>query len=50
VLLAHINAVQHFSYIKTPKDGHLGPKHVVLKVKVEEKGTICCIIDGLRYT
>jgi hypothetical protein len=33
--------------IKTPEDGHLGPKHVVLKVKVEEKGTICCIIDGL---
>jgi hypothetical protein len=37
-------------YIKTPEDGHLGPKHVVLKVKVEEKGTICCIIDGLCYT
>jgi hypothetical protein len=35
--------------MKTPEDGHLGPKHVVLKVKLEEKGTICCIIDGLLY-
>jgi hypothetical protein len=31
-------------------DGHLGLKHVVLKVKMEEKGTIYCIIDGLCYT
>jgi hypothetical protein len=35
--------------IKTPEGGHLGPKHV-LKVKVEEKGTICCITDELCYT
>jgi hypothetical protein len=35
---------------KTPEDGHLGTKHVVLKVKVEENVTICYIIDGLCYT
>jgi hypothetical protein len=32
-----------------PEDGHLGPKHVVLKVKVEEEGTVCSIIDLLCY-
>jgi hypothetical protein len=36
--------------IKTPEDGYLGPKHVVLKVKVEEKRKIRFIIDGLCCT
>jgi hypothetical protein len=31
-------------------DGILRPKPIVLKVKVEENGTICYIIDGLYYT
>jgi hypothetical protein len=45
-----VNNATNCSFFLPPEDGDLGPKHVVLKVKVEEKGTICCIIDGLCYT
>jgi hypothetical protein len=33
----NISAVWQFGHSKLPDDGHLGPKYVVLKVKVKEK-------------
>jgi hypothetical protein len=44
----HLNAVWQFGQIQTPKDGHIGPKHVVLSESEEvKKIKNCCIIYGI---